>query len=127
MDIAVKRYTITAEPDVEAVEAGLQLAQKTACDFVIALGGGSVIDSGKAIAGLMTNEGRVLDYVEVIGRGQPIRKAAAPLIALPTTAGTGAEVTRNAVIAVHDQHVKVSMRSPYLLPRVAVVDPALTY
>src|SRR5207247_2322027 len=75
----------------------------------------------------LTNGGGVLDYVEVVGRGQAIQIAAAPLIAIPTTAGTGTEVTRNAVIAVHEKQVKVSMRSPYLLPRVAVVDPTMTY
>jgi alcohol dehydrogenase class IV len=125
--IALVRYAVNAEPDVETVEAGVRAAQAGECDHVIALGGGSVIDSGKAIAGLLTNGGGVLDYVEVVGRGESIRRAAAPLIAIPTTAGTGAEVTRNAVIAVPGKQVKVSMRSPYLLPRVAVVDPVMTY
>jgi alcohol dehydrogenase class IV len=125
--IQVTRYAVLSEPDVEIVEEGVRTAQSAGCDHVIALGGGSVIDTGKAIAGLLTNGGSVLDYVEVVGRGLPIRQPAAPLIALPTTAGTGAEVTRNAVIAVHEKQVKVSMRSPYLLPRVAVVDPVPTY
>ena len=125
--IEVTPYSVLSEPDVEIVENGVRVAQGAGSDHVIALGGGSVIDTGKAIAGLLTNGGSVLDYVEVVGRGQPIRQPAAPLIALPTTAGTGAEVTRNAVIAVHEKQVKVSMRSPYLLPRVAVVDPVPTY
>jgi alcohol dehydrogenase class IV len=125
--IQVTRYVVLSEPDVEIVEEGVRAAQSAGCDHVIALGGGSVIDTGKAIAGLLTNGGSVLDYVEVVGHGLPIRQPAAPLIALPTTAGTGAEVTRNAVIAVHERQVKVSMRSPYLLPRVAVVDPVPTY
>jgi alcohol dehydrogenase class IV len=125
--MALVRYAVNAEPDVETIEAGVRAAQAGECDHVIALGGGSVMDSGKAIAGLLTNAGSVLDYVEVVGRGESIRRAAAPLIAIPTTAGTGAEVTRNAVIAVPGKQVKVSMRSPYLLPRVAVVDPVMTH
>ncbi|MCC7449182.1 MAG: iron-containing alcohol dehydrogenase [Anaerolineae bacterium] len=125
--IAVTRFSVTGEPDVETVETGVQAAQAANCDVIIALGGGSVIDAGKAIAGLLTNGGGVLDYVEVVGRGQTIKQPAAPMIAIPTTAGTGAEVTRNAVIAVNEKQVKVSMRSPYLLPRVAVVDPTMTY
>ncbi len=124
--LSVTRYSVGGEPDVETVEAGVRAAQEANCDHVIALGGGSVLDTGKAIAGLLTNGGSVLDYVEVVGRGQPIRMPAAPMIAMPSTAGTGTEVTRNAVIAVHDKNLKVSMRSPYLLPRVAVVDPTLT-
>ncbi len=125
--LSTTRYNVSTEPDVETVEDGVRAAQEARCDHVIALGGGSVLDTGKAIAGLLTNGGGVLDYVEVVGRGQAIQAAAAPLIAIPTTAGTGTEVTRNAVIAVHDKQVKVSMRSPYLLPRVAVVDPTMTY
>jgi alcohol dehydrogenase class IV len=101
------------------------LARSEHCDAVLALGGGSVVDAGKAIAGLATNAGTVLDYLEVVGRGQALTEAALPFVAVPTTSGTGAEVTRNAVIGVPDQGVKVSLRSPLLLPRVAVVDPEL--
>jgi alcohol dehydrogenase class IV len=93
---------------------------------VASIGGGSVIDAGKAIAGLVTNPGEVLDYLEVVGKGQPLQNPAAPFIAVPTTAGTGSEVTRNAVLAVPDQKVKASLRSPFLLPQLAVVDPELT-
>jgi len=130
--IAVTRFSVSGEPSVETIEAGMNAAganssANSGCDNVIALGGGSVLDTGKVLAGLLTNGGNVLDYLEVVGRGQPITKPAAPLIAIPTTAGTGTEVTRNGVIAVKDKQVKVSMRSPYLLPRVAVVDPALTH
>jgi alcohol dehydrogenase class IV len=89
-------------------------------------GGGSVLDSGKAIAALLTNKGEPLDYLEVIGRGQAISKPSAPYVAMPTTAGTGAEVTRNAVLGSPEHQVKVSLRSPYMLPRVAIVDPELT-
>jgi alcohol dehydrogenase class IV len=93
---------------------------------VIGLGGGSVLDTGKAIAALLTNGGDPLDYLEVIGRGQSITQPAAPYIAIPTTAGTGAEVTRNAVLGSPEHRVKVSLRSPYMLPRLALVDPELT-
>ena len=95
--------------------------------MVIGLGGGSAIDTGKAIAALLTNPGDPLDYLEVIGRGQALQQTPLPYIAIPTTAGTGSEVTRNAVLASHEHHVKVSLRSPLMLPRVAIVDPELTY
>src|SRR5208282_5705063 len=90
-------------------------------------GGGSAIDAAKAIAAMLTNKGELLDYVEIIGRGKPLTQPSAPFIAVPTTAGTGSEVTRNAVLASPEHRVKVSLRSPLMLPRVAVVDPELTY
>ena len=95
--------------------------------MIIGLGGGSVLDAGKAIAALVTNPGDVFDYLEVIGKGQPLVNAPLPYIAIPTTAGTGSEVTRNAVIESTEQNVKVSLRSPLMLPQVALVDPELTY
>jgi alcohol dehydrogenase class IV len=94
---------------------------------VVALGGGSAVDAGKAVSGLLANGGAALDYLEVVGRGQKLARPAVPFIAVPTTAGTGAEVTRNAVLAVPEHRVKASLRSPYLLPRVALVDPQLTH
>jgi alcohol dehydrogenase class IV len=97
------------------------------CDLVIGLGGGSVLDAGKAIAALVNNPGDVFDYLEVIGKGQPLVNAPLSYIAIPTTAGTGAEVTRNAVLEAPEQSVKISLRSPLMLPRVALVDPELTY
>ena len=120
-------FTVSGEPTVEDVMKGTDRAREAGCDLIIAIGGGSVIDTGKAIAALLTNPGDPLDYLEVVGRGQPLRISSAPLIAAPTTAGTGAEVTRNAVLAVPNQQVKVSLRSPTMLPRVALVDPELTY
>jgi alcohol dehydrogenase class IV len=93
---------------------------------VIALGGGSAIDTGKAIAALLTNGGDPLDYLETVGQAKPLTRASAPFIAIPTTAGTGSEVTRNAVLASPEQRLKASLRSPYMLPRLAVVDPELT-
>src|ERR1019366_3029034 len=95
------------------------------CDVVIAIGGGSAIDAGKAIAALLTNPGDPLDYLEVIGRGRPLERALAPFIAIPTTAGTGSEVTMNAVLASPEHRVKASLRSPLMLPSVALVDPDL--
>jgi alcohol dehydrogenase class IV len=93
---------------------------------VIGFGGGSPLDTAKAVSALLTNPGNLLDYLEVVGRAQPLARPAAPCIAIPTTAGTGAEVTRNAVLASPAHQVKVSLRSPHLLPRLALIDPELT-
>jgi alcohol dehydrogenase class IV len=112
---------------VEDIVAGVRVAREAGAELVIAIGGGSVIDGGKTIAALLTNAGDLLDYLEVIGRARPLERAAAPLIAIPTTAGTGAEVTRNAVLSSPQHRLKASLRSPYLLPATAVVDPELTY
>ena len=117
---------VEREPTVDLIARGLAQARGEQCSVVIAMGGGSVIDAGKAIAALLTNPGELMDYLEVVGKGNPIQNPAAPFIAVPTTAGTGAEVTRNAVLGVPGRHVKVSLRSPLLLPRLAVVDPELT-
>ena len=114
------------EPTVELVRQGAELARDERCDVVIAMGGGSAIDAGKALAAMLANPGEPLDYLEVIGRGQPLTHPSAPFIAIPTTAGTGSEVTRNAVLASPEQRVKASLRSPHMLPRLAVVDPELT-
>jgi alcohol dehydrogenase class IV len=115
------------EPTVDLISRGVQLARENNCDVVVAVGGGSVIDAGKAIAAMLTNPGEVMDYLEVVGKGQALQNPAAPFIAVPTTAGTGAEVTRNAVLGVPKRQVKASLRSPFLLPRLAVVDPELTF
>ncbi|MHB8864599.1 MAG: iron-containing alcohol dehydrogenase [Pirellulaceae bacterium] len=125
--LSVVRLRTTGEPSIESVAQGVQLARDARCDVVIGIGGGSVLDSGKAIAALLTNGGEPLDYLEVIGHGQSITQPAAPYVAIPTTAGTGAEVTRNAVLASPEHRVKVSLRSPLLLPRLALIDPELTY
>ena len=115
------------EPTVALVQQGVALVKVATCDLVISIGGGSVIDTGKAIAALSTNPGEMLDYLEVIGRGQPIKQAPLPFVAIPTTAGSGAEATRNAVLSSPEHQVKVSLRSPMMLPRIALIDPALTY
>ena len=119
-------FATRGEPTIEHIKKGVTLARQSGCNVVIGFGGGSVIDSAKAIAGLVTNAGDPLDYLEVIGKGKPLIAPALPCIAIPTTAGTGAEVTRNAVLASPEHRVKVSLRSPFLLPRVAIVDPELT-
>jgi alcohol dehydrogenase class IV len=109
------------------VDQGVALARTEHCDLVISFGGGSALDAGKAIAAMLTNEGELLDYLEIIGHGKTLTKPAAPFMAIPTTAGTGSEATRNAVLASPPHHLKVSLRSPSMLPRVALVDPELTY
>jgi alcohol dehydrogenase class IV len=120
-------FSVSGEPSIETVQAGMQIARDNNADVVIGLGGGSAIDTGKAIAALLTNPGNPLDYLEVVGRGQALQQAPLPYLAIPTTAGTGSEVTRNAVLASHEHRVKVSLRSPLMLPRVAIIDPELTY
>lgn len=120
-------FSVLGEPTTDIALAGVQKARQAACDWVIGIGGGSVIDTGKVIAALLTNEGELLDYLEVIGKGKPLEKMPAPYVAVPTTAGTGAEVTSNSVLESPEHRVKVSMRSPLMLPRLAIVDPELTY
>jgi len=125
--LATTTLQVSSEPTIALVEAGLAQARRERCDVVVALGGGSVVDAGKAISALLTNDAPVRDYLEVIGKARPLANRAAPFIAIPTTAGTGAEVTRNAVLMAEDEQVKVSLRSPLMLPAVAVIDPELTY
>lgn len=120
-------YPIRTEPTVDAVQVGTEVARKERCDLVIGIGGGSVLDASKAIAILAANSGDIYEYLEVIGRGKTFTKPSLPLIMVPTTAGTGAEVTRNAVIGVPEQRVKVSLRSNFILAKVALIDPELTY
>jgi alcohol dehydrogenase class IV len=120
-------FSVAGEPEVSTVLEGVRQAREAACDMVIGIGGGSALDAGKAIAAILTNEGDLLDYLEVIGKGRPITTPSAPYVAIPTTSGTGTEVTRNAVLASPEHGVKVSLRSPFMLPRVAIVDPVLTY
>ncbi len=120
-------FPVAGEPELSTVEQGTELAKTGRCDLVIGFGGGSVLDAAKAIAVMLTNEGDLLDYLEIIGRGRALTKLSAPFIAVPTTAGTGSEVTRNAVLASPEHQLKVSLRSPLMLARVAVVDPELTH
>jgi alcohol dehydrogenase class IV len=119
-------FCVAREPDIALAKRGAELAREKHCELIIGFGGGSVLDAAKAIAALATNTADVFDYLEVIGKAQPLTAPPLPIIAVPTTAGTGSEVTRNAVLASKEHRVKVSLRSPGMLPRVAIVDPELT-
>lgn len=127
--------TTAGEPTVgDVVDVLRRLPPRAgATPVVVAIGGGSTIDLAKAVAAVATNIGpgeeldaAVLDRLEGVGRGLPIRAAPLPVVAVPTTAGTGAEATRNAVVSCPVRRVKKSMRSPLMVPRAALVDPALT-
>ena len=113
------------EPTVLHVDEAVAEAHKGSCDSVIGVGGGSAIDAAKAVAGLLGNGGSALDYMEIVGKGQKIKRPSVPWMAIPTTAGTGAEATRNAVVGLPEMKFKASIRSELLLPRVALVDPEL--
>jgi alcohol dehydrogenase class IV len=119
-------FAVAGEPTIDLARAGLAAAREHCADVVAAIGGGSVIDTGKAVAMLLSNGGDPLDYLEVVGSGRKITQPAAPCVAVPTTAGTGAEVTANAVLAEPAHRVKASLRSPLMIPRIALVDPELT-
>lgn len=122
----VVRFAVPGEPDMTLIETGVAAARDAGVRVVAALGGGAVIDAGKAIAALIPATRPMLDHLEVVGLGLPLDHAPLPFVAIPTTAGTGAEVTRNAVIGVPAHCRKVSLRDPAMLPRLALVDPALT-
>ncbi|SFB85342.1 iron-containing alcohol dehydrogenase [Tropicimonas isoalkanivorans] len=119
-------FSVPGEPDVAMIEAGVAAARLMGAQAVIAIGGGAVVDAGKAIAALVPATRPMLDHLEVVGRGLPLEQPPLPFVALPTTAGTGAEVTRNAVIAVPEARRKVSLRDRAMLPDLAIVDPSLT-
>ena len=118
-------FAVAGEPTLDTARAGVAAARDAGCDLVIGFGGGSALDAAKAIAALVANGGDPLDYLEVIGAGQPLARPSLPTIAIPTTAGTGSEVTKNAVLASVAHGVKASLRSPLMLPRLAIVDPDL--
>jgi alcohol dehydrogenase class IV len=124
--VGVVTFSVAGEPELATVEAGTKLGRAENCSVVVGLGGGSALDAGKAIAAMLANDGELLDYVEIIGRGKALARPSAPFIAVPTTAGTGSEVTRNAVLASPEHKLKVSLRSPLMLAKVALVDPELT-
>jgi alcohol dehydrogenase class IV len=117
---------VVAEPRIADALAAVTLGQRLGAELIVACGGGSVIDLGKAAAALLANPGDPFDYLEVVGRALPLAHAALPLIAVPTTAGTGAEVTKNAVLASPEHAVKASLRHDSMLPAIALVDPELT-
>ena len=123
--LSVTTESCAAEPSLPALEAALDRLSTDRPDVVVALGGGSVIDFAKALAALIPCAGAPLEYLEGVGGGKPLDSAPLPMIALPTTAGTGAEVTKNAVIAVPEHGVKVSLRDARMIPNIAIVDAAL--
>ena len=125
--LSAETLRVAGEPTVDLVREGARRGENAACDLILSLGGGSAIDAGKAIAAVATNGGEPLEFLEVVGKGRAILAAPLPFIAVPTTAGTGSEVTRNAVLGSAEHGVKASLRSPLMLPQVALVDPELTY
>src|SRR5580704_8486739 len=125
--LSTETFSVAGEPTVDLVRECTRHAKQAGCDVVISIGGGSVIDAGKAVAILATNGGEPLEFLETVGKGRPITAPSLPFIAVPTTAGTGSEVTRNAVLGSPEDGVKASLRSPLMLPRIALVDPELTY
>ena len=124
--VSCETFSLSGEPSVDTARQATKAAVDSCCDLVIGFGGGSVIDLAKAVAALITNPGDPLDYLEVIGKGRPLTERPAPCIAIPTTAGTGAEVTKNSVLASPEHRVKVSMRHPLMIPDLAVIDPECT-
>jgi alcohol dehydrogenase class IV len=120
-------FNVSGEPTTDQVSEGVRAGEKDGCDYVIGFGGGSALDAAKAISAVAANGGLPGDYLEVIGRHRPITRRALPFIAIPTTAGTGTEVTQNAVLVSPAQRVKASLRSPLMLPRLAIIDPELTF
>ncbi len=113
---------VATEPVVEFVEEGLEVYREDGCDFVLAVGGGSPIDTAKAIAVMTTNEGSISDYKGI----SKIVEKGAPLVVLPTTAGTGSEATVYTIITDATTDVKMLIGSPFLMPDIAIVDPLLT-
>ncbi len=118
-----KYFEIDQEPTDRHVDEALAVCREAGCDVIVAVGGGSCIDTAKAVAVLMTNEGGLADYV---GGNKQFAKPPLPLIAIPTTAGTGSEVTKVTVIIDTKTDVKMMLSQPELLPTVAIVDPHLT-
>ena len=114
-----------ANPTEAAVRAGVAAYRAGGCDGIIAIGGGSAIDLGKGVALLATHAGNLLPYCAIEGGVARITAAVAPLIAIPTTAGTGSEVGRGAIIIVDDGR-KLGFLSPHLVPKLAICDPELT-
>lgn len=119
-------FSVPGEPDIELMDEAAILVRETTFEVIIGIGGGSVLDAGKAVSILAANDGEVTDYLEIIGKGRKLKKKPIPYIAVPTTSGTGSEVTKNAVLKSRHHNVKISLRSPFMFPAVAVVDPELT-
>lgn len=122
-----QHVAVSGEPNIAMIEEIAAASRRFMPDMVIAVGGGSVIDTGKALAAVIPNKGNLYDYVEVVGRNVPLKARPLAFIAIPTTASTGSEVTRNAVLRSGQDQVKVSLRSPEMLADLAIVDPSLTW
>jgi alcohol dehydrogenase class IV len=122
-DMSSMVFGVATEPSIERVRAAVDLVLETGCDAVLGFGGGSALDVAKAVAVLAASGTDPMDHLEVIGAGRPIERPGLPCVAVPTTAGTGSEVTRNSVLS--GGGVKASLRSPLLLPKLVVVDPDL--
>jgi hypothetical protein len=120
------RWSVHGEPEIATADEGARLCRESGCDVVVAIGGGSVLDTAKAAAALASNGGEALDYLEGVGRGRVLERPSLPFIAVPTTAGSGSEATRNSVLRVPDLKVKRSLRSEFMIPRVALIDPELS-
>lgn len=122
-----QQVAVLGEPLIAMIEEMAAMGRRFRPDMVISIGGGSVLDAGKALAALIPNQGSVYDYVEVVGRNVPLQAKPLPFIAIPTTSGTGSEVSKNAVLRSAQENVKVSLRSADMLPDLAIIDPTLTY
>lgn len=112
---------ITGEPTDEMIHRGLKMYQEEQCDFLIALGGGSALDSMKAIGALATGGGRIVDYM-----GKEITVPTPPMTAIPTTAGTGSEATQFTIINDTEHDIKMLLKGRVLIPDLAIVDPQFT-
>jgi alcohol dehydrogenase class IV len=123
--LIVEHYKISREPDTDLIDEGTRRCKESGCHSVIGLGGGSALDAAKVIAALTTNGGDALDYLEEIGRGKTIQTPPLPFFAIPTTAGSGSEVTKNSVIKIPEAKVKRSIRSDLMIPLCAIVDPTM--
>lgn len=122
----VQTMSVAKEPDIDTLAAAIDTGKTLGVDLVVGIGGGSVMDSAKVLAAMLPSPSDLMDHLEVVGRGLPLKTDRLPLILVPTTAGTGAEVTRNAVVDIPQAQRKVSLRDNRLLPDLALVDPALT-
>jgi len=128
LDASAIDYTIfdsvEANPTTTTVQGGAEIFRKNTCDGLVALGGGSPMDAAKAIGVQATHEGDIMDYSRRVGK--PVQNITPPLVAVPTTAGTGSEVTWVSVLVDPRDKVKIVVPSPYIAANVALVDPSLT-
>lgn len=123
---SVLTHSCPSEPTLEQLTKALAIARDFNAEAVVAIGGGSAIDLGKAVAALLPAEEDPVEHLEVVGKGLPLNSAPIPFVAMPTTSGTGAEATKNAVIGIPSHRRKVSLRDDRMIAQLAIVDPALT-